>query len=117
MSSSPRRAPVSPAPMIAIPIPAASDPLEVQSFSYSEVAVPAGPRNFSHTASPREGESAADLVAMAQARESGRQQGERESGAKFEEQLAHERLAVANALADFARERAAYYRKIEEEAV
>ncbi len=53
----------------------------------------------------------------AEARELGRQQGERESRAGFEEQLARERAAVAQALTAFARERAAYYRKIEEEAV
>ncbi len=53
----------------------------------------------------------------AQARASGRQQAELEWRAKFEEQLVRERSAVATALAEFARERAAYYQKIEEEAV
>ena len=37
--------------------------------------------------------------------------------AKLEEQLLRERTAIAQAVNEFARERAAYYRKIEEEAV
>jgi flagellar assembly protein FliH len=53
----------------------------------------------------------------AQAREAGRQQGELQARTRLEEQLARERSAIAVAVADFARERAAYYRKIEEEAV
>jgi flagellar assembly protein FliH len=53
----------------------------------------------------------------AQLREAGRQQGLLEGRAKLEEQVAKERAAVAQALTDFARERAAYYSKIEEEAV
>jgi flagellar biosynthesis/type III secretory pathway protein FliH len=56
-------------------------------------------------------------VREAQARELGRRQGELEARAKFEEQLARERAAVAQALGDFSRERAAYYQKIEKEAV
>jgi len=52
-----------------------------------------------------------------QVRELGRQQGVAEGRAKFEEQLAGERAAVAQALKDFARERATYYQKLEEEAV
>jgi flagellar assembly protein FliH len=60
---------------------------------------------------------AAAAESEAQARAAGRQQGEVESLAKFEEQLARERSAMAQALAGFARQRAAYYRKIEEEAV
>ncbi len=53
----------------------------------------------------------------AQLHEVGRQQGVLECRSKFEEQLARERSAVAQALADFACERAAYYQKIEAEAV
>lgn len=55
--------------------------------------------------------------AEAQARELGRQQGEREARVKFEEQLGREHTAIARALEDFARQRAAYFRKIEQEAV
>jgi flagellar assembly protein FliH len=47
----------------------------------------------------------------------GRQQGEREARAKFDEELARERSAVTQALTDFACARSAYYQKIEEEAV
>jgi flagellar assembly protein FliH len=53
----------------------------------------------------------------AQARELGRQQGEREARTKFEEQLARERAAIDKALEDFARQRAAFFRKVEQEAV
>jgi flagellar assembly protein FliH len=52
-----------------------------------------------------------------QARALGRQQGELECRAKFEEQLGRERSAVAAALADFARERGTYYQRLEQEAV
>ncbi len=66
------------------------------------------------------GSSAPDSQAKereAQVRESSRQQAEIELRAKFEEQLARDRSAIAQALTDFAHERAAYYQKIEEEAV
>lgn len=52
-----------------------------------------------------------------QARALGRQQGELESRTRFEEQLARERAAIAAAVAEFARERALYYQKIEPEIV
>ncbi len=113
MSSSPSRAAVRPASTAAAP----KDPREVLAFPYSEVAASAH-HHFAglEAASLSGGESASD-PAVIQARELGRQQGERESRAKFEEQLAHQRAAVARALTDFARERAAYYQKIEAEAV
>jgi flagellar assembly protein FliH len=71
------------------------------------------------------GEAEADPRALAaqmaereaQARAQGRQQGELEARAKLEELLRRERAALAAALADFSRERAAYYQKIEAEAV
>jgi flagellar assembly protein FliH len=118
MSSSPSRAPLAPA----VTTPAASDPQndarEVSAFPYSEVAAPPGEaQTCARTdAAPGRGE-AADLAAVAQAKESGRQQGEREARAKYETQLAEARANVAKALVDFARERAAYYPKIEAEAV
>jgi flagellar assembly protein FliH len=59
----------------------------------------------------------ADPQREAQLRELGRQEGALQAGAKFEERLAAERGAIVRALGDFARDRAAYYRKIEEEAV
>src|SRR5260370_34275830 len=113
MNSSPSRAALRPASTAAAP----KDPREVLAFPYSEVAFSAH-HHFAglEAASLSGGESASDL-AVIQARELGRQQGERESRAKFEEQLAHQRAAVARALTDFARERAAYYQKSEPEAV
>ncbi|MFZ1006032.1 MAG: FliH/SctL family protein, partial [Candidatus Sulfotelmatobacter sp.] len=61
--------------------------------------------------------AASAAVRDGQMRELGRQQGEAEQRAKSEEQLVRERAAVAKAVADFARDRAAYYRRLEEEAV
>lgn len=95
----------------------ASAQLEVSAFPYGEVAGSAG-----QPVTGREGTNSPALVAQAaerelRAREMGRQQGELEARAKFEESLARERSAVAKALTDFAGERAGYYQKIEEQAV
>lgn len=111
MSSSPSRAQVS------APMTPASAQLEVSAFPYGEVAGSAG-----QPVTGREGTNSPALVAQAaerelRAREMGRQQGELEARAKFEESLARERSAVAKALTDFAGERAGYYQKIEEQAV
>jgi flagellar assembly protein FliH len=113
MSSSASRARV---PLSGAP-PARGAPPEVSPFPYSDVAGPGGQNNLA-----RGGTDSAALAAQAaerevRAREAGRQQGEAESRTKFEEGLARERSAIARALTDFARERAGYYRKIEEEAV
>lgn len=100
---------------------AVSEP-EAMAFPYYEVALAAGGAEFPRTGFPSAsagkgaGESDGALVAT-QARELGRQQGELEGRAKFEAQLARERSAVAQALVDFARERAAYYQRVEAEAV
>src|SRR5271167_2348654 len=110
MSSSPSRARVPPAAPRPLP------PSEALPFLYSEVSASAGPRNFLRT-----GESTPSSLGAqgaereVQMRELGRQQGQLEAHAKFEQELARERAAVAQALADFARDRAAYYQKIEEE--
>jgi flagellar assembly protein FliH len=117
MSSSPSRAPVLPA--------ANREPLEASPFPYSEAVAAPGQRNFTLVGRPAPGGSELDAAALAargadherQVRELGRQQGVAEGRAKFEEQLAGERAAVAQALKDFARERATYYQKLEEEAV
>ncbi len=111
MSSSPSRAQVS------APMTPASAQLEVSAFPYGEVAGSAG-----QPVTGREGTNSPALAAQAaehelRAREMGRQQGELEARAKFEESLARERSAVAKALTDFAGERAGYYQKIEEQAV
>jgi flagellar assembly protein FliH len=113
MSSSPRRAP-DPA-SAGTPAPAPKEQPEALSFPYCEVTLPAGRQEFPR---PGRGESESDAALVtAQARELGRRQGELEGRTKFEEQLAHERSAVAKALADFARDRAGYYQKIEAETV
>ena len=121
MSSSPRAAP-SP-PMAATAAPPLAEALP---FPYSEVTLPASGREPSRS-SPTlgAGEAEADPRALAaqtaeretQARAQGRQQGELEARTKFEELLRRERAALAAALVDFARERGAYYQKIEAEAV
>jgi len=121
MSSSPSRAAVPPAPQApaqAIPAqttPAQNDPREVLAFPYSEVAVAAGRRTFARTEPA--GTDDSDAAALLQANQAGRQRGESEARAKFEQQLAQERSAIAKALADFSTERAAYYHKVEAEAV
>lgn len=120
MSSSPRRAPSLPGAAQASP------PSPASPFPYSEVTVLPGQRSSSLAGFPLPGgeksESVPKAVAYdaereAQARALGRQQGEIESCAKYEEQIILERSAIAMALTDFSRERAAYYQKIEEEAV
>src|ERR1700688_2711146 len=118
MSSSPKAAPSpafssSPARSLAEAVP----------FPYSEVTLPASANEFVR-AGPAPGVEADPRAWAAQmaerealARGQGRQQGELDSRAKFEELLRRERAALAQALAGFARERAVYYQKIEAEAV
>lgn len=98
--------------------PAEEKPPEVLPFAYHEAAPSASgfPLPGGRESDPRAA-AAQTLEREARLRELGRQQGALESRAKFEEQLAGERSAVARALADFARERATYYQKIEQEAV
>jgi flagellar biosynthesis/type III secretory pathway protein FliH len=97
---------------------------EAVPFPYGEAVLRPGQRNFplaEHNplaaAAAERAASAPDPQRDAQMRETGRQQGFAEARAKFEEQLAQERAAVAKALGDFSRERGEYYRKIEQEAV
>ncbi|MBZ5597371.1 MAG: hypothetical protein LAN83_03530 [Acidobacteriia bacterium] len=59
----------------------------------------------------------AGLDAETQAHETGRQQGEMQARAAFDEHLAQVRESVRAALSDFARERAAYYQQVEVEVV
>jgi len=121
MSSSASPAWASPEPASA----ARSEQAIVVPFAYTEVspegagagnALPAG-RSAAYKAPDPSAAAASAAMREAQMRESGRQQGEAEQRAKFEEQLMRERAAVAKALMDFARDRAAYYRRLEEEAV
>ena len=120
MSSSPSRAP-SPS---SHGIPAQREQPEASPFPYYEVPVSSSPFDSSLAGFqlPGGGRSESspktlDAERDAQARALGRQQGELECRTKFEEQVGRERSAVAMALTDFARERAAYYQKIEQEAV
>jgi flagellar biosynthesis/type III secretory pathway protein FliH len=98
--------------------------LEATPFPYGEAQLRPGQRNFPlveveqfavESAAPAA--AAPDPQRDAQMREMGRQQGMSEARARFDEQLAAERSMIAKALEGFARERSAYYRKIEEEAV
>jgi flagellar biosynthesis/type III secretory pathway protein FliH len=118
MSSSPRAAPL-PSPPLPELIPA---PPHALPFVYSEVSTCgqqssrraeflAGAKSESDSSTPNQ------PAQLEQARELGRQQGAAEAHKKFDELLARERAAIAAALAEFTRERAVYYRKIEEEAV
>jgi flagellar assembly protein FliH len=94
-------------------------------FPYNEAVASPGQRNFPLPEHRVAGWGESDPSASAargaereaQVRELGRQQGGAECRARFEEQLAGERVALAQALKDFARERATYYQKLEEEAV
>jgi flagellar assembly protein FliH len=120
MSSSPRAAPMSPCATQS----AAGETLEVQTLLYREAVLCPGQANFPRTENrlPGQGGAEASVVNLAvereaQLREMGRQQGLLESRAKFDQQLAKERAVLAQALADFARDRAAYYQAIEEECV
>jgi flagellar assembly protein FliH len=119
MSSSPNPAPVRKREVGG----ASAPPLEVSPFPYSEAVLRPGQHNFLHVSHPvTESESAGarsadDGAIEAQGRELGKKEGAAESRVRFEEQLAKERAPVAKAVADFSRERAAYYQKIEEEAV
>jgi flagellar assembly protein FliH len=117
MSSSPSRAPEARRS-------SATQAPAVSPFLYGEVAPAAGNGKAPGTgdAAPSKDNSEAGAASQlaereAQVRQQGRQQGEAEAHAKFEEQLARERQAVAKAVADFARDRAAFYRKLEDAAV
>ncbi len=114
MSSSPSRAPV---PSSTQTPPQTEQP--VLPFPYDDVGSTGG-RTFlpkGKTESDSSASAGQSLELEAKARELGRQQGALEVSAKFQEQLARERTAIATALAEFAEERATYYQKIETEAV
>ncbi len=115
MSSSPSPAPVAP-PAPAQPGPVQEDPLQALPFLYGEVSGSAGPGFSPAGSDPSRGvREAADREARA--REFGRQEGEQQGRARFEEQLSLARAAVAGAISQFAQERATYYQKLEEEVV
>jgi len=87
---------------------------EIQSFLYPEVP-PAEGSTAWLGAGLGTGSPAADTVART--REAGRQEGEAQARAAFEQKLAHERQQLAVAMAQFARDRGAYYQKVEAEVV
>jgi flagellar assembly protein FliH len=98
---------------------------EASPFPYSNAVAAPGQRNFplaEHQAASR-GESDASTAATAGAQreaqfiELGRQQAAAACRTQFEERLAGERTALAQALKEFARERGVYYQKLEEETV
>jgi flagellar assembly protein FliH len=118
----------SPSPALAAPELAPTARTEraiVIPFAYTEVAaasaagnaLPARPATADKAQPDSATVAASSAMRDGQMRELGRQQGEAEQRAKFEEQLARERAPVAKAVMDFARDRAAYYRRLEEEAV
>jgi len=113
MSSSPSRSSVEcEAPQLA-----AARRKEVQPFAYDEVSESQLRRDSSETV-PSPAEALDDFGARElRAREQGRQQGLAEARQHCDEQLGRERAAVAAALAEFTRDRAAYYAKIESEVV
>ncbi len=127
MSSSPSRAPeaAAPAETEGAPHSGLAPHGEAANFSYGEAVFLPGQHNFTMAAAPvKERESPKPAAAPvdnsrreAQCREEGRLQGAAESRARFDEQLAQEREGLGKALADFSRERAAYYANLEEEAV
>jgi flagellar assembly protein FliH len=82
-------------------------------FHYDSVSSPSG----ISIGGLRRTESAEGNDREAQARLQGRQEGQAEAGKLFEEQLKCERSGVASALAQFTRDRAAYFAKIEGEVV
>ena len=93
-------------------------------FPYDEVtprvgAAPPAQVASEEAAGPQPIQSPAiDLAAdQARARQLGREEGQAEARKKFDEQVARERAAIAGALAQFTRDRGAYYAKLETEVV
>jgi flagellar assembly protein FliH len=105
------------------PAPASKQEPEIRSFPYVEVVNHVGPvssRNAAPAAVSGEGISVTNELLTqreAAAREAGRGEGEAQGRAASERQLAQIRESIAAALADFARDRAHYYRQVEAEVV
>ncbi len=104
MSSSPSRAPY-PQESLA----------EAQPFPYD--SVPASAARTSSADGGMAGRAAEAGARESQARAQGRQEGQADAGRIFEEQLGRERSALAAALAQFTRDRATYFQKVEGEVV
>ena len=106
MSTSPKRAP---AATVEETIP------QCAPFPYDAVPAMGGATLFGVTTAPDRDSAAAEREAQAFAR--GRQAGQQESRQAFDQQLAKEKTNLSAALAQFARDRAAYFEKVEPEVV
>jgi flagellar assembly protein FliH len=114
----------SPAPLPAETSPAKPEP-QVVLFAYREPTEYSEKRGAGSAGTQQPEKAQPDAVVLAaaaaereaRAREAGRQQGVAEARSEFDGMLAKEREAMVHAVADFARERVAYCKKIEAEAV
>jgi flagellar assembly protein FliH len=115
MSSSPSRSPQAAAPTASSAGPESLP--RSQPFPYD--SIPAGTKGSGLGMRPWGDENRASETAEreAQLRAQARQEGQAEGRKAFEEQLARERDGVAAALAQFTRDRAAYFQKVEGEVV
>jgi len=115
MSSSPSRSLVP----TALGAPATLSPT-LQPFPYDSIAPGAGVRAGMAAGlyGPAAGDGAAEAaVRETQARAQGRQEGLTDARAAFDLQLGRERASLATALAEFTRDRAAYFQKVEGEVI
>jgi flagellar assembly protein FliH len=97
-----------------------SSALEILPFPYDEIASSTNLHSFLAGDAAATEPSAGDVgeaAREAQARELGRQEALNEARKSFVEQLGREREAITTALAQFTRDRAAYYGKVESEVV
>jgi flagellar assembly protein FliH len=108
----------------ALPPPPSGDGARiVLPFPYDELLPGSGMRSggesrAEESETPPAPEAASLATAgQARARELGREEGRAEARKNFDEQLAQERSAIAAALAQFTRDRGAYYTKLEKEVV
>jgi len=109
MSSSPRRSPVVAEPE-ALP--------QLRPFPYDSIPPSAVGLGEEGQRAPSAETGAADAAAReAQVRTQGRQEGQAESAKLFDDKLTKERENLSAALAQFSRDRAAYFQKVEGEVV
>jgi len=120
MSTSPSLAPASAAPGETLEEKRSSP--ELRPFPYD--SIPAGARrpaieafSASRAGGGEDARVAAAAAREAQARAEGQREGQAETRKSFEEQLARERTNLANAVAGFHGDRAAYFQKVEGEVV
>lgn len=115
MSTSPSRS-------LAAEAPKSSPPTGFQPFPYDVIPPNSSPLGTSEifvgaTMQPTRTASQESAARDAQARAQGREEGRAEARKIFEEQLARERAALADTLAQFTRDRAVYFQKVESEVV